>query len=298
MNTDFQMNFPIQGLLNQSQTFLNGATESSMKSLMCSHDTLQNFSVSHKLYKTGLYITSANIPQQMKANLIQNLLSQNSNVPDFQVNQTMCNPINQFYNTSMTINGICMNQNVPNNNPRVLFKKEEDEKIKKLVKIFGTRHWDLVAQFMEGRTAKQCRDRYSNYLIPGFFQGEWSDEEDSLLIKLYKENGPKWSIIQKSIPNRSANNIKNRWYYFLHKKVKSFEENEGVENKSNKNIESNMKETKKHFSESEKKVEKTIDELSNEKEKNDNIDFLFQQENEIYDCLYNIDNENNWILFE
>ena len=126
MNTDFQMNFPIQGSLNQSQAFPN---ESNMKSLMCGHDTLQNFSVSHKLYKTGLYITSANIPQQMKANLIQNLLSQNSNVPDFQVNQTMCNQINQFYNTNMTMNRICMNQNV-SNNPRVLFKKKRMKKLK------------------------------------------------------------------------------------------------------------------------------------------------------------------------
>lgn len=103
--------------------------------------------------------------------------------------------------------------------PRILFKKEEDERIIELVKIFGTRHWPLVAQFLEGRTAKQCRDRYSNYLIPGFFQGEWTDNEDALLLKLYKEIGPRWSLIKKSFPNRSANNIKNRWYYFLHKKV-------------------------------------------------------------------------------
>lgn len=72
--------------------------------------------------------------------------------------------------------------------------------------------------FIEGKNAKQCRDRYSNYLGPGFFQGEWSKEEDEILLKLDNEHGSKWSLIQKQFPNRSSNAIKNRWYYFLNKK--------------------------------------------------------------------------------
>ena len=70
---------------------------------------------------------------------------------------------------------------------------------------------------MERRTAKQCRDRYTNYLVPGVFQGEWMKEEDKLLIQLYEKIGPKWSILQRYIPYRSATNIKNRWHYFLAK---------------------------------------------------------------------------------
>lgn len=152
---------------------------------------------------------------------------------------TMNQPIiNNGINSSMnsiTMNEIQMSQNLisqilkqnygmKRNNkmkctPRILFKKEEDERIIQLVKIFGTNNWPVVAQFMNGRSSKQCRDRYSNYLMPGFFQGEWTENEDELLIKLYKEIGPKWSQMKKSFPNRSANNIKNRWYYFLHKKV-------------------------------------------------------------------------------
>lgn len=98
------------------------------------------------------------------------------------------------------------------------FTKEEDEKIKELVKIFGTHNWILISEFMVGRTPKQIRDRYSNYLIPGIFLGEWSKEEDELLIKLYGEHGSKWSIIQTFFPKRSTNSIKNRWHYFLNKK--------------------------------------------------------------------------------
>lgn len=108
-------------------------------------------------------------------------------------------------------------KNTCKRNQRVHFTKQEDEKLKELVKIYGIKNWSLISSLMVGRTAKQCRDRYSNYLVPGFFQGEWSKEEDELLMKLYNEYGSKWSIIQTHFPNRSSNSIKNRWYYFLRK---------------------------------------------------------------------------------
>lgn len=153
-----------------------------------------------KLIKTGLFITSLNIPQQMKDNLIKKVLKSS----DFKINLNDSNFIN-----------LIEKKNYKNSkNSRVMFTKDEDEKIKQLVKKFGTQ-WDLVAHFMERRTAKQCRDRYSNYLIPGFFQGEWSKEEDDLLTQLYNEIGPKWSVLQRYFPNRGANSIKNRWHYFL-----------------------------------------------------------------------------------
>ena len=108
---------------------------------------------------------------------------------------------------------------------RVKFTKEEDDKIKQLVEKFGTHHWNLVALCMERRTGKQCRDRYFNYLIPGCFQGEWSKEEDELLIQLYSVHGPKWAAIKKFFPNRGYNNIKSRWYFFLRKQRNSIQQN-------------------------------------------------------------------------
>ncbi|KAK8865516.1 hypothetical protein M9Y10_011072 [Tritrichomonas musculus] len=107
----------------------------------------------------------------------------------------------------------------PNKKSRNRFTREEDEKIKKLVNIFGTQSWILISKFMLGRSPKQIRDRYSNYLIPGLFLGEWSKEEDELLIKLFDQYGPKWSIIQNFFPNRGNNSIKNRWHNILNKKL-------------------------------------------------------------------------------
>lgn len=103
-------------------------------------------------------------------------------------------------------------------NRRIHFNQFEDDKIKELVDRYGTNNWPLVSTFIHGRTPKQCRDRYFNYLMPGIFHGEWTKEEDEMLMKLYKEYGSKWTIIQNYIPNRSSNSIKNRWHIFLHKR--------------------------------------------------------------------------------
>lgn len=102
---------------------------------------------------------------------------------------------------------------------RVPFTSEEDEKLRKLVAKFGGHNWSIISSFMKDRTSKQCRDRYSNYLTPGYFQGEWSKGEDNLLIQLYNQFGPKWTFMQKYFKGRSSNSIKNRWNYFLCRQI-------------------------------------------------------------------------------
>lgn len=166
----------------------------------------QNISVlPPNFIKTSLFISSLNISPEMKENLIDNVLKSTN----FKINTRDVNYLLKNTKKANSKNSI--------KNTRILFTKEEDDMIKKLVEQFGTHHWNLIANCMERRTAKQCRDRYLNYLIPGCFQGEWSKEEDSLLLKLFNEIGPKWSVIQKYFPKRGPNNIKNRWNYFISK---------------------------------------------------------------------------------
>ena len=64
---------------------------------------------------------------------------------------------------------------------------------------------------MYNGTARQCRDRYMNYLAPEYVYSEWTNVEDNLLAEKYLEYGPKWSKIQKFFPNRTANALKNRY---------------------------------------------------------------------------------------
>lgn len=103
-----------------------------------------------------------------------------------------------------------------------VFKKfsiSEDIMLKNIVSIFGAKNWKLIALLMPNRTARQCRDRYANYLAPGFTHSEWTNQEDQLLSQKYLEYGPCWSKIQKFFPNRTSNSIKNRYNYTIKKQM-------------------------------------------------------------------------------
>ena len=92
---------------------------------------------------------------------------------------------------------------------RVRFTKEEDELLKQLVNNQSQPNWNEISRYMKSRTARQCRERYNNYLRPNLVNGPWTQEEDELLIELYEKYGPKWSFISQSFNSRSPVNLKN-----------------------------------------------------------------------------------------
>lgn len=90
------------------------------------------------------------------------------------------------------------------------FTPEEDQIIRNLVGEFGVNCWPKVAESLPGRNTRQCRERWMLYLSPDVRNDPWSEEEDMKLMNLYTVIGGKWSLIAKSFPNRTGNNIKNR----------------------------------------------------------------------------------------
>ena len=114
-------------------------------------------------------------------------------------------------------------------NKHKLFSPEEDEMLKKVVCLFGAKNWKLIATMIPGRIPRQCRDRYANYLAPGFVHKQWSSEEDILLAEKYKIYGPKWTQMKQFFPQRTANDIKNRYNYTISRKQK-------LNKKENQNI--------------------------------------------------------------
>jgi hypothetical protein len=100
---------------------------------------------------------------------------------------------------------------------RSRFTQSEDERLRTLVNQLGNRHWETIAQLMPGRTARQCRDRYKNYLLDSLVSSTWRPEEDQILRQRFAELGPKWVEISKSLQGRSGNDVKNRWYKHLAK---------------------------------------------------------------------------------
>ena len=71
---------------------------------------------------------------------------------------------------------------------------------------------------LPGRTARQCRDRWVNYLNPALSDKEWTKDEDDLLLDMYREFGTHWKDISLFFEGRSLNSIRNRVMKLIRKK--------------------------------------------------------------------------------
>jgi hypothetical protein len=91
------------------------------------------------------------------------------------------------------------------------FLKAEDDLLRSLVEKYGEMDWNLVSSFMGRRNARQCRERFKNYLSPSFRNAPWTQSEEELLTQKVGEIGPKWSVIAKAFDGRSDVNVKNHW---------------------------------------------------------------------------------------
>jgi len=101
--------------------------------------------------------------------------------------------------------------NSATNQPRKKFSPEEDTQLRQMVEKYGIKAWGKISELLPGRTPRQCRERYGNYLQPHLVNGEWSQEEEQQLIEKYHEIGPKWTKIASFFDTRSDVNVKNHW---------------------------------------------------------------------------------------
>ena len=97
------------------------------------------------------------------------------------------------------------------------FTPSEDKIIISLAKPNCTNDWSIIAKSVEKRSARQCRDRWNNYLNPNLNKDEWVPEEDELLIKIFNEKGPQWKSFSLMFKGRSINNVRNRCFKLLRK---------------------------------------------------------------------------------
>ena len=102
------------------------------------------------------------------------------------------------------------------------FSSEEDEMLKRLVARYGDNNWAIISSLMVNRTVRQCRERWVNSLSDNIVKGLWTDEEDMLLLQLYKENGPHWKHMEKCFPGRAQYDIRNRCRSLIKKKMDVF----------------------------------------------------------------------------
>ncbi|KAH7663672.1 myb proto-oncogene protein plant protein [Dioscorea alata] len=100
--------------------------------------------------------------------------------------------------------------------------KEEDERLISYIKVHGEGCWRSLPKAAGLlRCGKSCRLRWINYLRPDLKRGNFTEEEDELIIKLHSLLGNKWSIIAGRLPGRTDNEIKNYWNTHIKRKLLS-----------------------------------------------------------------------------
>ncbi|KAK6919464.1 SANT/Myb domain [Dillenia turbinata] len=98
---------------------------------------------------------------------------------------------------------------------------EEDRKLIACISSHGCRNWRHLPKFAGlSRCGKSCRLRWMNYLRPDIKRGNFTEEEDNIIISLHESLGNRWSQIAAVLPGRTDNEIKNHWHTNLKKKTK------------------------------------------------------------------------------
>lgn len=98
--------------------------------------------------------------------------------------------------------------------------KEEDERLINYIKVHGEGCWRSLPKAAGLlRCGKSCRLRWINYLRPDLKRGNFTEDEDELIINLHSLLGNKWSLIAARLPGRTDNEIKNYWNTHIKRKL-------------------------------------------------------------------------------
>ena len=94
---------------------------------------------------------------------------------------------------------------------------QEDKLLNDWVTNNGPKNWTKCCESIQGRTGKQCREHWNNCLNPILKKGEWTCEEDFLIMNYYEKYNGSWKKIINLFNGRTENSIKNRFFSQLRK---------------------------------------------------------------------------------
>ena len=97
------------------------------------------------------------------------------------------------------------------------WSEQEDKLLMEWIQKNGPRNWTKCSEFISGRSGKQCREHWNNSLNPNLVKGNWTSEEDFLIMFFYKKYNGSWKKIINLFEGRTENSIKNRFFSQLRK---------------------------------------------------------------------------------
>ncbi|CAL9761984.1 unnamed protein product [Musa acuminata subsp. burmannicoides] len=99
---------------------------------------------------------------------------------------------------------------------------EEDLMLVSYIQQHGPGNWKAApTQTGLMRCSKSCRLRWTNYLRPGIKRGNFTEQEEKLIVHLQALLGNRWAAIASYLPKRTDNDIKNHWNTHLKKKLRT-----------------------------------------------------------------------------
>jgi len=105
------------------------------------------------------------------------------------------------------------------------WSKEDDLRLKEIVgKKKNHRDWEIIAkEFGQGKTSKECRDRWSRFLKPDVRKRQWEDHEDAIIVEAVTTSIDQpfsnWFDLAHRLPGRVRKQIRDRWVNHLNPKI-------------------------------------------------------------------------------
>merc|ERR1712238_237850 len=105
------------------------------------------------------------------------------------------------------------------------WSKDDDSQLTEIMKKYkNPRDWEPIAkEHGMGKSAKECHERWIRYLKPGVRKGQWTDQEDTIVIDAVTNSSEqpftRWSDLAQQLPGRVGKQIRDRWVNHLNPNI-------------------------------------------------------------------------------